>query len=121
MKRAPACLECRESSTGRCARHRAPLPPEFGEEPDVYGGQFYAHEPGGKFVPIGETAPPGRQPDAWICRRVVDYPGERVPDGGDVTPCSRCAAPVVFNPKREVQAPKVCFQCARITPLPMES
>jgi len=119
MKRAPACLECRESSTGRCARHRAPLPPEFGEEPDVYGGQFYVHEPGGKFEAIGETAP--RPPDVWICRRLADYPGQRVPDGGAVTSCARCGASIVFNPARDVAAPKECMQCNRIAPLPIES
>lgn len=120
MSSSVTCLECRESSTGRCRRHRAPLPPEFGEEPDVYGGQFYGVTATGKMVPIGEMAP--RQPDVWICRRVADYPGQCVPAGGEVTPCATCAAPVVFNPKREgITAPKVCMQCERIKPLPIES
>jgi hypothetical protein len=88
--------------------------------PDVVGGQFYGREPGGPFVPIGDTAP--RQPDVWICRRVADYPGTRVPDGGAVAACAECGAPIVFNPKREgITAPKVCMQCARIQPLPIDS
>lgn len=104
-------LECNEAVARELARTT---------EPDVFGGQFYLHGPGVPFVPIGEMAP--RQPDAWICRRVVDYPAQRVPAGGEVTPCARCAAPVVYNPKREgITAPKVCMQCSGIIPCPIES
>jgi hypothetical protein len=114
----PACLECRESPTGRCRRHRAPLPPEL-DLPDVIGGQFYGRTADGTMMPLGATAP--GQPDAWICRRVVDYPGSHVPKGGAVGACTKCAAPIVFNPAREVTAPKVCMQCCRIVPLPIDS
>jgi hypothetical protein len=85
----------------------------------VHGGQFYGRTFDGDLVPVS-----GFQgvPDLWICRRVVDYPGGRVPTGGEVSTCSRCAARIVFNPARRlpIQTPKVCLQCARITPLPIE-
>jgi hypothetical protein len=89
------------------------------ELPDVVGGQFYYHTREEGFVPIG--AEPPREPDIWVCRRVADYPGQRVPAGGTVAPCTKCRASIVFNPAREVNAPKVCMQCARIRPLPIES
>jgi len=85
----------------------------------VFGGQFYERTPGGKLAAIGTTAP--RTPDVWICRRVADYPGQRVPAGGAVAACSECQAAIVFNPRRAVDAPKICLQCGGITPCPIES
>jgi hypothetical protein len=86
----------------------------------VRGGRFYGrHTPDGPLVPADGFE---GVPDLWICRRVVDYPGGRVPSGGEVSTCSRCAERIVFNPARQlpIQTPKVCMQCARIAPLPME-
>jgi hypothetical protein len=84
----------------------------------ITGGQFYGRMDSGHMEPLGPDAP--GDPDAWICRRVADYPGQRVPEGGAVAACEECDAPIVFNPKREVQAPKVCMQCCAIEPLPMD-
>lgn len=101
------------------AVHAAPLPPEFG---DIFGGQFYGVTTRGRLLSVGTAAPEGREADYWICRRVVDYAPAPVPPGGAITPCTKCGASVVFNPKREgVTAPKICMQCARIKPLPIES
>jgi hypothetical protein len=85
----------------------------------VFGGLFYERSPSGKMESIGTTAP--RQPDFWICRRVADYPAQKVPAGGAVAPCSKCQASIVFNPLRDVSAPKICMQCAHIHPMPIES
>jgi hypothetical protein len=85
---------------------------------EVHGGRFYGRlTPNGPFVPVVEVV---GEPDAWICRRVVDFPGQQIPAGGDVAACSRCEAPIVFNPLRTVTAPKICMQCASIRPLPIE-
>ncbi len=105
--------ECNEAKARELARTK---------EPDVFGGQFYGRTAKGTMVPIGETAPEGRQPDFWICRRVADYPGARVPAGGAVAACTKCRAAIVFNPRREgVTAPKRCMQCCSIMPLPIDS
>ena len=60
----------------------------------------------------------GVNPDAWVCRRVGDYPRGMVPEGSRVDNCSRCGERIVFNPARSVEAPKVCMQCHGIRPLP---
>jgi hypothetical protein len=117
--RSVTCLECRESSTGRCRRHQSMLMTGEDPEPDVFGGQFYERGPDGKLQSVGTTAP--RAPDVWICRRVSDYYGSRVPAGGAVAPCTKCGESVVFNPRREVDAPKICMQCGGIQPLPIGS
>lgn len=85
----------------------------------VTGGQYFERTPEGMH-PVGNDTPPGPV-DGWICRRVADYPGGRVPTGGEVSMCTACGAPIVFNPARHVEAPKVCMQCARIRPLPIDS
>lgn len=92
----------------------------FCERPGDYvtGGQFFERTPAG-MIPLGQEAP--RQADAWVCRRVADFPGQRVPTGGLIGVCSDCGAAIVFNPDRLVAAPKVCMQCASIRPLPFES
>jgi hypothetical protein len=83
----------------------------------VHSGKFYGRKPSGELVEV--VPPAGADPDAWICRRVVDFPGAIVPAGAAVSICSRCEAPIVFNPARRVTAPKVCFQCADVVPLPI--
>jgi hypothetical protein len=109
------CLECRESSTGRCARHREPL------EPEIYGGQFYERTAAG----MTPTTANGRAPDLWICRRLADYLPSQIPKGGAIGRCRRCDAAIVFNPARldtvPAETPRVCMQCASIQPLPIES
>jgi hypothetical protein len=87
-----------------------------GKDHIVHGGRFYWRSPQGPLEP----AAPG-DPDVWICRRVADYPSQQIPMGGQVAACTRCEAPIVFNPARPVSAPKICMQCARITPLPLEN
>jgi len=86
--------------------------------PIVQGGGFYGRvTPDGPLVPAPDE---DATPDVWICRRVSDFPGGRVPEGGRVSRCSHCFALIVFNPARQVTAPKVCMQCAQIEPLPIE-
>ena len=64
-------------------------------------------------------APGDATPDVWICRRIADFPGGQIPAGGAVATCTACGAAIVFNPQRQVTAPKVCMQCAEIEPLPI--
>jgi hypothetical protein len=83
----------------------------------VRGGRFYQLV-GGELVerPAGEWH---SDPDVWICRRVADFHGH-LPTGAATARCARCAAAIVYNPARQVTAPKVCLQCADITPGPLE-
>jgi len=85
----------------------------------IQGGKWYGRiTENGPLVP----APPDlRAPDAWVCRRLADYPNGQAPAGGALGSCSECRAVIVFNPQRRVSAPKVCMQCADIVPLPIES
>ena len=83
----------------------------------VHGGRYYGRlTPGGPLVPVGDYDGPA---DAWICRRVGDFPHARIPDGGAVGACSRCGVAIGFNPARTIAAPKICMQCAHIRPLPI--
>lgn len=84
--------------------------------PNVYGGQFYENRDGRRMRPCPDD---GRTPDAWICRRVVDFPRGEVPPGGELDTCSMCSALIVWNPARKVNAPKICMQCGGIRPLPI--
>jgi hypothetical protein len=86
----------------------------------VEGGRFY-----GKVTADGPLLPaPPSRPDVWVCRRVADFPGHLVPAGGVVGACTRCQAPIVFNPARQATVPatvpRICMQCADIAPLPIE-
>jgi hypothetical protein len=107
----------------RCALHGlSPCPFCDDDVPDVSGGQFYERTPSGRMVP---TTPEGRAPDAWICRRLCDYPPSPVPAAAGIANCARCGFAIVFNPGRLDTVPadtlKICMQCARIRPLPIES
>jgi len=82
----------------------------------IDGGKFYGRTAHGDLEPVPDT---GREPDAWICRRLVDFPDQTAPAGGELDQCMRCSALVVFNPTRNVKAPKICMQCAKIQPLPI--
>jgi hypothetical protein len=85
---------------------------------DIHGGRYYGRlTPDGPLVPVTDVV---GEPDAWICRRVADYPQQQVPTGGAVATCTKCAAPIAFNPARTIAAPKICMQCAGIRPLPIE-
>jgi hypothetical protein len=90
-------------------------------EADVFGGKVY-----GRLTPDGPLveAPATATPDVWICRRVADFPRGQAPAGSAPGHCSRCTAPIAFNPARipivPPATPKVCMQCARIQPLPIE-
>jgi hypothetical protein len=89
-------------------------------------GKFYRVD-GGKFYDLakGEEVPPEevppRQPLAWICRRVEDYGFGQIPGAAAFDECSLCKAQIVYNPARadSVDAPRVCMQCAAITPEPL--
>jgi hypothetical protein len=92
------------------------------EQPDVFGGNFYGRAtPDGPLVP----APATRSPDAWICRRVVDFPDQRPPVGSAVATCHLCGARIAYDPARHPHVPpltpKRCMQCARIQPLDIET
>ena len=91
-----------------------------GDEPKP--GTFYERDwRTGRLIERGPDLQPGEQADAWICRRLSDYPGQRPPEGAAVEHCTRCHADICFNPYRHVPAPKICLQCAGIEPLPFES
>lgn len=87
----------------------------------VFGGRLFLRQPDGSLVPV--DADPTRA-DEWICRRVVDFPGQRLPATAAVSLCGRCLQPIAFNPDRATRVPpltpKVCMQCAGIEPLPIE-
>jgi len=88
----------------------------------VFGGQYFGRDDAGRMHMLGPTAPAGYgEPDAWVCRRLADFPRGELPAGGAVAECSKCAAVIVFNPARQVTAEKVCMQCASIVPLPIET
>jgi hypothetical protein len=93
-------------------------PPPKGANRLLTGGQYFGRTASGALEPLGNEV--SGEPDAWICRRVADYPGERIPAGGAVGVCVDCDAPIVFNPKRDVAAPKKCMQCCSIQPLPFD-
>jgi len=90
----------------------------------VDAGNYYERQHrDGWLVP---TAP--AVPDVIVCRRVVDYAPAPVPDGAAVETCSQCSALVAYNPAGPAgpggpfqRVPKVCMQCARIKPLPMDA
>ncbi|RPJ69039.1 MAG: hypothetical protein EHM24_19690 [Acidobacteria bacterium] len=90
-----------------------------GDHRVVHGGGFYGITETGRMVPVGQDEPGFRAPDLWICRRVADFRSGQIPEGAAFAPCTRCAAHLVYNPKRTVDAPKVCLQCAHIDPLPI--
>lgn len=85
----------------------------------VHGGGLYGQRiAGGPLEPV-----PGDHQgavDAWICRRLADYPHEQMPVGGALDTCSVCSAVIVFSPHRTVVAPKRCMQCSGIEPLPFD-
>lgn len=82
-------------------------------------GTFYEHDAvTGRLRERGPALRPGEKPDVWICRRLMDYPGRRPPDGAAVEHCTLCDRYICFNPMRHVDAPKICMQCAGIEPLP---
>lgn len=96
----------------------------FCERPEnfISGGQFFEHTRAG-MIPAGQT--PSRAPDAWICRRVADFPRGIAPAGAAVGVCTECGASIAYNPGRVASVPlgtpQVCMQCASIKPLPIES
>jgi hypothetical protein len=83
-------------------------------------GRFYARTGRG----LTEATPgPDDQTDAWICRRLADFPPGRVPVGAATSACERCGAVVVYDPRTVAiippSTPQVCMQCAGIQPLPL--
>lgn len=91
----------------------------------INGGAFYGQRrPGGRLERLATDPSAGQPVDAWICRRVADYPRGAVPAGAAVAHCTRCGALIAFNPKRVASVPpdtpQVCMQCAGIEPLPYE-
>jgi hypothetical protein len=96
------------------------MPKDKGDE--IFGGQFYERTPDGR---MKVTAPEGRAPDAWICRRVSDYAPSPIPENAGIGACQKCRSAIVFNPKRldtvPADTPMICMQCTSIKPLPIES
>jgi hypothetical protein len=84
----------------------------------VSAGNFYEVGPSG----MTPTAPRPTA-DAWVCRRVADYPGGAPPAGAAVAACTVCGAAVAHGPWRfpSSDPPKVCMQCASITPGPISA
>lgn len=81
-------------------------------------GTFYGHTHDGR---LEELRGQDHRADVWICRRLADFPGGRLPSGGELAQCEHCEAVIVFNPARMLAAPRVCMQCARIQPLPIDT
>lgn len=81
----------------------------------VHAGKMYGQRHDGTLVPVTDNA----VPDFIICRRLEDF-GSRVPARGTVGQCSRCQTPIVFNAAKFPDKPRVCMQCARIAPLPLD-
>ena len=85
--------------------------------PRVDAGHYYWQRSRGPLVPTT----PGT-PHVIVCRRVVDYAPHPIPAGAEFTPCTECNALVAYNPAGPHQdVPKICMQCARIEPLPMDA
>jgi|KBSMisStaDraftv2_1062788.scaffolds.fasta_scaffold00291_29 hypothetical protein len=82
----------------------------------VNSGQYFVRTLDGPLEPTG----PGI-PDVVICRRVEDFPNAEVPEGGIVTVCQDCQATIVTNLAKYPDRPRICMQCARIQPLPIET
>lgn len=86
--------------------------------PIVTGGAFYGRmTDDGPLLPAGDVR---GTPDAWICRRLADYPHATPPDGAAFAACTACGARIVYDPRSPVprDTPKICFQCSGIAPLP---
>lgn len=82
------------------------------------GGKMYGRTWDGRQVELDARA---HVPDVVICRRVTDYAPAPLPPTAQITACTRCGARIAFNPAGTHQdVPKICMQCARIEPLPIE-
>lgn len=81
------------------------------------GGKFYQFGPDGVDREAVEPED-GDEVISWVCRRVEDF-NISIPAGAAFADCSVCGAPIVYNPARTVDAPKVCMQCAGLIPLPI--
>jgi hypothetical protein len=81
----------------------------------VNAGEYYYRR--GPDEPLMPAAP--AVPDVVICRRLEDYPPASVPTGGTVATCRDCGRRVLTNLAKYPAAPRVCMQCAQITPLPI--
>ena len=85
---------------------------------DVFGGRYYERRgPRSLHREVGPV-----RPHNVVCRRVVDYAPAPIPEGAAFEACCECSALVAYNPAGPHQdVPKLCMQCARITPLPIET
>ena len=80
-------------------------------------GRYYGVTHSGRMEEL--PADGARAPHFVICRRVEDYPDQRVPAGGGVGECCDCLTPIVFNPRGpHPTVPRRCMQCAQVEPLP---
>jgi len=83
----------------------------------VTAGNYYGRTYDGRMVHIGDN---DQVPDAVICRRVVDFPEGRPPNGAKLQPCAECQAFIAYNPKGlHLDQRRICMQCAGVQPLPM--
>jgi hypothetical protein len=84
----------------------------------THGGKYYGRTWDGRLEDA--TAADG-PPDTVICRRVADFPHGQPPPGARITRCRDCDQRIAFNPAGPHQdRPRICMQCARIQPLPIE-
>lgn len=82
----------------------------------VTAGRFYERE-GNHLTDLGSTPPRGEAVEVWVCRRLRDFPFGLPPLGGAIDTCSRCGAVIIYDPRANVDAPRVCFQCWGLTPM----
>lgn len=83
----------------------------------ITGGGFYKRDRSGRLEPI---AGQDHAPDVWICRRVADFAPAPIPAGGIRDTCTRCGADILYAGPPRDGPDRICFQCAGITPLPIE-
>jgi hypothetical protein len=83
---------------------------------DIDSGRYYTIDE----KDCVETAP--QVPDMMACRRVVDFPGGREPDGAALDTCRQCSALIAYDPHGpHLDVTRVCFQCCGFEPAPIEN
>lgn len=78
---------------------------------DIKPGTFYGMDKDGKIDEVGEQP----RADFWACQRVTEFPNGVPPAGAAVDHCAKCGALVAYNPARNLNAPRVCMECAGFT------
>lgn len=112
-----------ERTTQKAATQKGSLMSDD-KKADVFGGAYYFRPyPGARLERIGPELGDAA-PQAWICRRVADFPNGILPAGAATTTCRRCGVAIAYNPGRvlsvPIDTPQICMQCAHVEPLPIE-